>query len=65
MKLIKWEDFISPRYALITDNGKWHPTNIACPKCNGQLYRDTSIVLASYPPQYHYKCIHCGWTGTH
>ena len=38
-------------------------TDIKCPKCGKNIIRDLSVVLTSYPPQYHYKC-KCGRTGT-
>lgn len=36
------------------------PVNAACSNCGGQLYRNTSIVLTSYPPQHQYWCPQCG-----
>lgn len=32
----------------------------ACPKCGGDMYRDLSLVFASYPPKYKYFCKNCG-----
>lgn len=37
-----------------------------CPKCGGRhVYVDPSCILASYPAQYHFRCIDCNhvWTG--
>lgn len=39
-------------------------TDIECPKCGAYIYRDTGVVLTTYPAQYNYECLKCGWTGT-
>lgn len=31
-----------------------------CPKCNGGMCRDNSMILTSMPPQYKYVCNKCG-----
>ena len=43
----------------------WVGTEIMCPECKKPLYRNTKIVLTTYPIQYQYKCISCGWTNHH
>ena len=59
--LISWEQSQKiNRY----DNGTYEFTNIACPECGEPLMRRTDIVLTTFPPQYHYKCCKCEWTGT-
>ena len=36
-------------------------TDIECPECGEAIYRDTSVVLTSFPAKYHYTCKKCGW----
>lgn len=45
--------------------GNLQETNIKCPKCGKFIYKDVGVVLASYPPQYRYTCINCGWQDTY
>ena len=50
----------------IKSNGTWMACNEACPECGSMhTYYEMSMVLASYPAQYHFKCADCGkyWTG--
>lgn len=37
-------------------------TDIECPECGRFIYLDTTVTLASDPPQYKYWCP-CGWVG--
>lgn len=41
-------------------------TDVECPRCGGgtPLYCRTDIVLATYPPEFRYECLKCGWYGT-
>lgn len=58
---MKWNNFVNQTRTMPT--GK-ELTDIECPKCGEKIYRDTTIVLTSYPEQYGYFCESCGWTGT-
>ena len=37
---------------------------VACPYCGAPIYKDLTVVLATYPPQYRYFCKECGWSDT-
>ena len=39
-------------------------TDIECPECGEYLYKNTLMVLCTYPPQYRYECIECRWHDT-
>lgn len=57
-----WEEFKSNEF--IEDNLTGQIlTDIECPKCGKKIYYDSTMILASYPPQYSYWC-KCGWHGT-
>lgn len=32
-----------------------------CPKCQGEMHRDISVVYMTYPPKYKYFCKECGF----
>ncbi len=56
---MKWEEFnsdlaVAKRYVL---------TDIQCPVCGERIYMDTGMVLTTFPEQYQYECVHCGWYG--
>lgn len=36
-----------------------------CPKCGGQVRRNETMVLTSYPPQYRFECDNCGYVTSH
>ena len=63
---MNWEEYKKQRanQTNITNNGEWMPTVAKCPKCGQPVYRNTRYVLASYPAQYTYKCLSCGWLTT-
>lgn len=51
---------------MINDVSNYKDAVNTCPKCGStHVQMDTSCVLASYPPQYRFKCKHCDhiWTG--
>ena len=56
---ITWDEYVAhpPSYVY----GK-ELTNITCPECGRYIYRDRSMVLTTYPPQFYYLC-ECGWHG--
>ena len=50
----------------VETNGTWMPCNETCPSCGSHnTAYDISIVLTSYPEQYHFRCDNCNhyWTG--
>ena len=61
--LKSWNDFCNDKWNGFRWPEKYEATNIACPKCGHAVFRDTMIVLASYPPKSQYECKHCGWIG--
>lgn len=40
---------------------QWSEPKYQCPKCNGGMRRDETIVLTSFPAQYMYECNKCGY----
>lgn len=42
-------------------SARWSEPKYQCPKCNGGMRRDETIVLSSFPPQYMYECNKCGY----
>ena len=45
--------------------GKYKNVFGHCPKCHSaHILMNTSIVLTSYPPQYHFKCQECDYEWT-
>ena len=58
MEFIEWDDF-TPNY----NAERYKLTNILCPVCKSQLYKDTGVVLTTYPPKYSYECRECNWKG--
>lgn len=42
------------------DFGEFSEPKFKCPKCGGNVRKNLSIVLTSYPPQYRYDCEKCG-----
>lgn len=36
------------------------PVEAKCEKCGGQLLRDTTVSVSTYPPTYFYFCSECG-----
>ena len=63
---MKWEEYKKQetnKFAMFKD-GNWIKTKIECPKCGKPVYKNVGLVLASYPPQYQYRCAECGWFDT-
>lgn len=42
-------------------SAQWSEPKYQCPKCNGGMRRDETIVLSSFPAQYMYECDKCGY----
>lgn len=57
---MKWEEY--QKNQLMNDYRDWAETYIECPNCGEKIYKNTTIVLTSMPPKFHYKCFNCGWT---
>lgn len=66
---MEWEEYKEKRKTVFNYNGNLQynlqETNIKCPKCKKFIYRDVGIVLSTYPPQYRYICMDCGWQDTY
>lgn len=45
----------------INFSARWSEPKYQCPKCNGGMRRDKTIVLNSFPVQYMYECDKCGY----
>ena len=58
-KLMSWDDYQAHVKAMIYSDHVL--TEVACPCCGTALYRDESVVLATFPVQYRYFCEVCGW----
>lgn len=58
--MITWAEFIRNQYET---NMNLQSTNIKCPKCGAQIFRDNSEMLTSNPPKYKYICLTCEWNG--
>lgn len=54
----EYRDFIGHPYA--SSPREWSEPKYICPKCGGGMCRHESIVYASNPPRYEYKCNKCG-----
>ena len=57
-----WEEFVKQKRQTIND--EWEITDIECPDCGQKIFKNTMIVLATYPPTTAYCCPHCGWRGS-
>lgn len=59
-----WEEYQKKQFLILQKEQKgYEPTMITCPNCGNFIYKDTSVVLTSNPPQYNYKCSNCEWRG--
>lgn len=58
----KQKDFVLSQSKLLEQLVK---TDISCPQCGEELYKDVGVVLASHPPKYNYKCLKCGWSSAY
>ena len=54
----EYRNFIGHPYA--SSPREWSEPKYICPKCGGGMCKHESIVYASNPPQYEYKCNKCG-----
>ena len=62
---MEWEEYKDLKSTLMNYRGNLQETDIKCPKCGEPIYKDLSIVLTTYPPQYRYTCLKCGWEDTY
>lgn len=44
------------------DFSVWSEPIYKCPKCDGGMRKNLTVVLTTYPCQYQYKCNKCGYT---
>ena len=59
-----WEEYSVQNERITTGSIQWEKVDVRCPKCGEPIYKNTTEILTSYPPQYQYKCFKCGWWGT-
>ena len=61
-----WEEYQNQRRQsnIYKNNQHYIQTDIECPKCGALIYKNISLILTSYPPQYQFHCEKCGWVGT-
>ena len=62
---MNWYDYQAEKQRernIFNDNQLWIKTEIECPNCGELIYKNMSLVLTSYPPQYTYKCPNCKWS---
>lgn len=59
-----WEEYKRQRLQInkYVDHQHYMQTEIECPTCGMPIYKNVSLVLTSYPPQYQFRCMNCGWT---
>lgn len=60
-----WEEYQNQRKKsnIYKNNQHYIQTDIECPKCGDLIYKNISLILTSYPPQYQFHCEKCGWHG--
>jgi len=60
-----WKEYQNQRRQsnIYKNNQHYIRTDIECPECGALIYKNISLVLTSYPPQYQFHCEKCGWTG--
>lgn len=44
------------------DMNEWNKELYRCPRCNGAVKRDYSVMYASIPPKYRYFCKECSFS---
>lgn len=61
-----WEEYKNERatHNIYKNNQHYIKTDIECPNCGEFIYKNISLALTSYPPQYQFHCEKCGWYGT-
>lgn len=42
------------------DMSEWNKDLYRCPRCNGAVKRDYSVMYCTHPPKYRYFCRDCG-----
>lgn len=60
-----WKEYQNQRREtnIYKDHQHYVRTDIECPECGALIYKNISLILTSYPPQYQFRCVKCGWTG--
>ena len=59
--MISWKDYTNDKIDQLELKTIPIESPIVCPQCGGPIYKDTSIILTSNPPQYRYFCKECDW----
>lgn len=54
------EEYKQPSFKHIPGMQEYFEPKYQCPECDGIMCKNTMYVLASFPPQYIYKCNKCG-----
>ena len=62
---MEWEEYKEKKKIMLDYGGNLQETNIKCPKCGKFIYKDVGMVLATFPPEYRYTCMKCGWQDTY
>ena len=56
------EEYIKNDGSFYIDGYKYSEPKYICPKCGGNVRKNLSIVLTTYPPKYEYMCDSCGYS---
>lgn len=56
-----WEEFKAAKDFKYSTG--YEITDIECPKCGEKIYKDTMMVITTYPPKRRYVCMECFWEG--
>ena len=62
--MLEWEDFKEQSDRITIGSSQWEKVDVKCPKCGQPIYKNMTEVLTTFPPQYQYKCLKCGWWST-
>lgn len=64
---MKWDEYQKEKqdtFNVFNDGQAWLKTEVECPVCGKPIYKNITMVLTSYPPQYRYECPQCHWMET-
>ncbi len=53
------DEYIKRKDTIINSSG-WSEPKFKCDDCGGNVRKDNTIVLATFPPVYRYVCENCG-----
>ena len=57
-----WRTYVSQRMEEIEATDQPIERAIMCPRCGAPVYKDTTTILMTNPPQYEYFCKECDWS---